>query len=254
MNKYGFNFWTVFLPFHILGLVGLFFVADYWITLLVMWFVIGVIGNGVAAHRYFAHGQFETWIPVRWCLAILSTLAAIGPLTYWIIQHKVHHLRSDKINDPHSPVYNNWFYVFYAWSFPQGNNQEDYLKERFAKRLAIEMQRDPFYVFFHKYHYHIIFAFCIMLLLIDPVLLTVYGLTYCIDFFRLGAVNYWCHRSGYRNHNTEDATTNNLIIGWLSMGFGWHNNHHASPGKLILQEQWWEIDIEGYIGWLLKKR
>ena len=51
MKKYGFNFWTVFLPFHILGIVGLFFVADYWITLLAMWFLIGVVGNGVAAHR-----------------------------------------------------------------------------------------------------------------------------------------------------------------------------------------------------------
>lgn len=81
-----------------------------------------------------------------------------------------------------------------------------------------------------------------------------YCLAYCIDFLRLGAVNYWCHRSGYRNHETEDATTNNLILGWLGMGFGWHNNHHAQPGKLILTERWWEIDIEGYIGWLLTKK
>jgi len=254
MKNYGFNFWAVFLPFHILGAVGLYFAVDHWLTLLVFWFIIGVVGNGVAAHRYFAHGQFETYTPVRWVLAILSTLAAIGPLTYWVIQHKVHHLRSDKVNDPHSPTYNSWFYVFYSWTFPQGNNQEEYLKERFAKRLAIEMLRDPFYTFFHKYHYHIIFGFCLLLLLIDPVLLTMYCLAYCIDFFRLGAINYWCHRSGYRNHQTDDATTNNFVLGWLGMGFGWHNNHHASPGRLVLHERWWEVDIEGYIGWMLKKR
>jgi fatty-acid desaturase len=40
-------------------------------------------------------------------------------------------------------------------------------------------------------------------------------------------------------------------LGWLGMGFGWHNNHHAHPGKLILTERWWEIDIEGYVGWVL---
>jgi fatty-acid desaturase len=253
MKNFGHNFWLIFLPFHILGAIGLYFAPSYILTLFLFWFFIGVIGNGVAAHRYFAHGQFETHIIIHWVLGILSTLAAIGPLTYWIIQHKVHHARSDKVNDPHSPVYNNWFHVFYSWTFPQGNNQEEYLKERFAKRLTIEMMRDPFYIFFHKYHYHIIFSFCVLLLLINPVLLTIYCLAYCIDFFRLGAINYWCHRSGYRNHDTNDATTNNLLLGWLGMGFGWHNNHHASPGKLVLQERWWEIDVEGYIGRLLSK-
>ena len=254
MKKFGYNFWAVFLPFHILGILGLYYVSEYWISLIVFWFLIGVIGNGVAAHRYFAHGQFETYRPVRWILGFLATLGGIGPISYWIIQHKVHHARSDKINDPHSPVYNNWFYVFYAWTFPQGNNQEDYLQEKFAKRLAIQIIKDPFYKFFHEQHYYIIASFVICLGIIDPIFILIYALAYCIDFFRLGAINYWCHRSGYRNHATEDATTNNLLLGLLGMGFGWHNNHHASPGKLILTEHWWEIDIEGYIGWILKKR
>jgi fatty-acid desaturase len=37
------------------------------------------------------------------------------------------------------------------------------------------------------------------------------------------------------------------------MGFGWHNNHHHNPAKNIVQDRWWEIDIEGYIGYLLSK-
>lgn len=254
MKKYGFNFWVVFLPFHLWGIIALWYVKEYWISLLVIWFIIGVIGNGVAAHRYFAHGQFITYDPIKWILGFLATIGGIGPITFWVIQHKVHHLRSDKANDPHSPTYNNWFYVFYSWTFPQGNNQDEYLKEKFAKRLAVQMMKDPFYLFFHKHHYKIIYIFSIILLSIDPILFLMYCLAYCIDFLRLGAVNYWCHRSGYRNHETEDATTNNLILGWLGMGFGWHNNHHAQPGKLILTERWWEIDIEGYIGWLLTKK
>lgn len=253
MKKFGNNFWLVFLPFHLLGALGLYFAHNYLLTLFSFWFVIGVIGNGVAAHRYFAHGQFETWQPMKWVLGLLATLGAIGPLTYWVIQHKVHHSRSDKETDPHSPVHNGRWYVFYAWTFLQGSNQEEYLKERFAKRLAVEMMRDPFYVFFFKYHYHIIFAFCVCLLIINPILLPLYCLAYCVDFFRLGLVNYYCHSGGYRNFNTDDNSTNNLLLGWLGMGFGWHNNHHAHPGRLILSERWWEIDIEGYIGKLISK-
>jgi len=253
MKKYGYNFWLVFLPFHLCGIIALFYVVDYFYTFLLLWFLIGVIGNGVAAHRYFAHGQFETYKPVRWLLGFLATLGAFGPITYWTLQHKMHHLRADTANDLHTPVYNNWFYVFYSWTFPQGSTEELYIKDRYAKRLAVQMMRDPFYLFFHKNHYKIILIFSIILLLINPVYFLMYTLAYCVDFFRLGAVNYWCHRSGYRNFNTEDSTTNNLWVGWLGMGFGWHNNHHAHPGKLILQYRWWEIDVEGYIGWLLKK-
>jgi fatty-acid desaturase len=39
----------------------------------------------------------------------------------------------------------------------------------------------------------------------------------------------------------------------LLLGFGWHNNHHADPKKLILTENWWEIDLEGYMGKILSK-
>ena len=89
--------------------------------------------------------------------------------------------------------------------------------------------------------------------MINPIYFLIYCLAYCVDFFRLGAVNYWCHQSGYRNFESNDFTTNNLLLGWLGMGFGWHNNHHAHPGRLILHYRWWEIDIEGYIGWLISK-
>jgi fatty-acid desaturase len=245
--KFRNDFWLVFLPFHILGLIGLFY-FNYWFF--IFWFLIGVIGNGVAGHRYFAHGQFETYPPIRWMLGFLTSLGGFGPATDWRIQHKMHHLHSDKHNDPHSPYYSSRFHVFYGWYIFQDRG---YMSERFARKLAVSQMRDSFYRFFDKNHYHIIFAFCVILALINFHLLLMYALAVSVDFFRLGAVNYWCHRSGYRSYETADHSTNNVWIGWLGMGFGWHNTHHAHPGKLILTERWWEIDIEGYIGWLLSK-
>jgi fatty-acid desaturase len=250
--KFKNNFWLVFLPLHILGFCGLFYLSDYWPWLLAFWFIFGVIGNGVAGHRYFAHGQFETWMPVRWALGFLTSLGGFGPATDWRIQHKMHHLRADKEADPHSPYFKNPFQVFYGWYIFQ-HQGEGYLSDRFVRKMAVSQLRDKFYSFFDRNHYRIIFIFCAILALINFHLLLIYALAYCIDFFRLGSVNYWCHRSGYRTHETNDYSRNNVWLGWLGMGFGWHNTHHAHPGKLILTERWWEIDIEGYIGWLLSK-
>ena len=58
----------------------------------------------------------------------------------------------------------------------------------------------------------------------------------------------------YKNFETKDRGQNNILMGYLTMGFGWHNNHHAKPRKLVNHERWWEVDVEGIAAWLLKKR
>jgi stearoyl-CoA desaturase (delta-9 desaturase) len=51
---------------------------------------------------------------------------------------------------------------------------------------------------------------------------------------------------GYRNFNTADHSFNNLIMGFLTWGQGWHNNHHHAPGSYDfgrgVSSKWWEID------------
>ena len=254
MKKFGTNFFKLFLPLHILAVFGTFYISEYLYTLLAFWFLIGVIGNGVAAHRYFSHSQFQTYTPIRYVLALLATLGGIGPISFWTIQHKLHHFASDTPIDPHSPKNMNIFEVFYGWTFAQNSNQNEYLKYRWAKRIMLKQMKDPLFIFFHNHHYKIIYTFCFILYLINPVYVLLYALAYAIDFFRLGMVNYVCHMYGYRTHNTTDDSRNNILLGIFGMGFGWHNIHHAHPGKLIMSERWWEIDVEGYIGWLLSKK
>lgn len=245
--KFRDDFWIVFLPFHVLGLIGLFY-FNYWFF--IFWFFICVIGNGVAGHRYFAHRQFETYKPIKYILAILTSLGGVGPIMQWRM-HNYHHAHADKENDQHSPKFSSKFHVFYGYLI--FDHQFNFMADKTMRRLIVEQLRDKFCVFFNKYHHRIIYTFSIMLALIDVNLLLMYCLAYCVDYFRMGAVNYWCHTSGYRNTETRDNSKNNFYVGYLGMGFGWHNNHHAHPRKLILTERWWEMDIEGYVGWLLSK-
>jgi stearoyl-CoA desaturase (delta-9 desaturase) len=51
---------------------------------------------------------------------------------------------------------------------------------------------------------------------------------------------------GYRNFETNDNSHNNIIMGLLTWGQGWHNNHHYAPGNYDFGSgtsgKWWEFD------------
>jgi stearoyl-CoA desaturase (delta-9 desaturase) len=57
------------------------------------------------------------------------------------------------------------------------------------------------------------------------------------------SVNSVTHRWGYRNYETDEASRNNVFIGLISSGEGWHNNHHADPRSARHGHRWWEIDV-----------
>ena len=56
------------------------------------------------------------------------------------------------------------------------------------------------------------------------------------------AVNSATHLWGYRNYETDEDSRNNLVVGLISNGEGWHNNHHADPRSARHGHRWWEID------------
>jgi stearoyl-CoA desaturase (delta-9 desaturase) len=48
-------------------------------------------------------------------------------------------------------------------------------------------------------------------------------------------------------------STNNLLVALLTFGEGWHNNHHAHPVSARHGLKWYEIDMNWYGIWALKK-
>jgi stearoyl-CoA desaturase (delta-9 desaturase) len=58
-------------------------------------------------------------------------------------------------------------------------------------------------------------------------------------------VNYLVHKHGYQNFELDGCAEqgrNSLWLGALSMGEGWHNNHHAYPRSARLGFHSWELD------------
>jgi stearoyl-CoA desaturase (delta-9 desaturase) len=66
-------------------------------------------------------------------------------------------------------------------------------------------------------------------------------------------VNSATHVWGSRRFQTRDLSTNNWFVAILTFGEGWHNNHHAHPVSARHGLRWYEVDMNWYGIWALKK-
>ena len=59
-------------------------------------------------------------------------------------------------------------------------------------------------------------------------------------------INSLAHRFGNRRYATHDDSRNNPWLALVTLGEGWHNNHHHYPASARQGFYWWEIDITYY--------
>ena len=211
------------------------FTLSQWLTSFFIYFLTGCLGVSVTLHRYYSHKGFEfkyKWVE-RLC-AFFAFYGVIGDPIAWVNNHRHHHRMTDKEGDPHSPkVYGfwrvQWFSMFYSYD---------------KLRYVPNMVRDKYLVFLHKYYY--VFHWGLMALLIGlnfDVAATIYLVPAAILWNAGSFVNTLGHMLGYKNHNTDDSSVNNPILGYFVWGEGWHNNHHNSPASSKFGERWFEFDM-----------
>jgi stearoyl-CoA desaturase (delta-9 desaturase) len=61
------------------------------------------------------------------------------------------------------------------------------------------------------------------------------------------SVNSLSHLIGRRPYITGDQSGNHWLLALLTMGEGWHNNHHAYQASVRQGFRWWEYDPTFYI-------
>ena len=69
---------------------------------------------------------------------------------------------------------------------------------------------------------------------------------YAYDIQNLAATNQdpsLAHWLGRRRYATTDESRNSLFLALITMGEGWHNNHHYFPKSTSQGFYWWEIDM-----------
>jgi stearoyl-CoA desaturase (delta-9 desaturase) len=60
-------------------------------------------------------------------------------------------------------------------------------------------------------------------------------------------INSLSHIFGKRRYETTDDSKNNWFLALITMGEGWHNNHHYYQSTANQGFYWWEIDLSYYV-------
>ena len=227
------------------------------------YYVFGTLGVNLCFHRLLTHRSFAVPRRLEHVLAVIGVCAMEDTPAMWVANHRLHHQYSDQQPDPHSPLV-SFLWGHLLWGAVRNN---EFKRLELFNRYARDVMRDPFYVALERYHFSraIVFvswcAFFLVGFLAEHLSggttaqATQFGLSLLVwgVFVRTVAtwhitwsINSVTHLWGYRNYETRDSSRNNVIIGLLANGEGWHNNHHAHPSSARHGHKWWEFDV----GWL----
>ena len=208
------------------------FAATFWVR------VFGITGG---YHRYFAHKSYRTSRAFQFVLALLGASATQkGPL-WWAGLHRRHHRYADAPGDVHSPR-QGFYYAHQGWIFdPRWTATPLELIPEFARHRELR--------WLNLHHY------------VPPLLLALgcfaiggwSGLFwgFCLSTTLLWHVTYSvnsvAHLWGRRPYATPDTSRNNWLVALLTLGEGWHNNHHHYMASARQGFRWWEIDVTYYV-------
>jgi stearoyl-CoA desaturase (delta-9 desaturase) len=67
------------------------------------------------------------------------------------------------------------------------------------------------------------------------------------------SINSLAHVWGSRRFATADDSRNNLWLALITLGEGWHNNHHHYPSSANQGFYWWEVDASFCILTILER-
>jgi stearoyl-CoA desaturase (delta-9 desaturase) len=202
-------------------------------------------------HRYFGHRAFHASRPMQFLMAVLGcTAGQRGPL-WWAGHHREHHATADTAADPHSPSQRGmwfshtlWFLTRRSFALPE-HRVKDWL--RYPELRALErVDWLPFVLFgVGCYALGAWLGDAYPKLGTDGPQMLVWGffVSTVALYHATYSINSLAHRFGTRRFRTRDDSRNNLWLALLTLGEGWHNNHHRFPAAARQGFFWWELDV-----------
>jgi stearoyl-CoA desaturase (Delta-9 desaturase) len=235
-----------FLYTYFYGLANLSFSGYVIVTLL--WMHATMMAVTLYFHRDQAHRSVDLHPVVRHICRFWLWINTGASTRQWVAVHRKHHAHCEKEGDPHSPRLFGLKKVLlegaelYRAEACKPETLEKYAKGTPNDWLENRLYDPPQMSYFGIY----------LMIVADLVLFGVPGIIMValqlanMPFLAAGIINGLCHAKGYRNFETDDASTNLWPIGLFVAGEELHNNHHAFPTSARFSMRRHEVDM----GWL----
>ena len=206
-------------------------------------------------HRYFSHRSFKTSRTGQFIFGLLGASAVQRGPVWWAAHHRHHHAHSDKPEDTHSPLQHGFIRSHMGWFLTARGFRPDLRRVR-------DLLQFPELRWLDRFDILVPFALAIgmfglgaLLAHQAPELGTSAGQMLVWGFFistvacyhGTYTINSLSHVFGRQRYRTGDASRNNWLLALVTLGEGWHNNHHHFPSSTRQGFYWWEIDITYYI-------
>ncbi len=227
---------------HLLPFVAVFTGVTWtavWIFIACYWGRMFFITAGY--HRYFSHRAYKTSRVFQFILAFGGSAAAQkGPL-WWAGHHRIHHRYSDTPIDPHTPKKGFWWsHVGWILGDDTADQPEGTMKE---------YDDVPEVKFLDRYDFVAPWALgvaCFLIGGLPGLFFGFFGSTVLL-WHSTFLINSLAHVFGSRRFDTTDTSRNNFALAVITMGEGWHNNHHRYAHLARQGLRWWEVDFSYWI-------
>ncbi len=199
-----------------------------------------MLGITLAFHRHLAHRAFHMGRGTRLLWSLVGTTAMQkGPL-WWAGNHVYHHRYADRDGDPHSPLREGFYTAHVGWFL----NDVRWDRLDPANPVFRTFSRYPEMRWLERFYGVPPALLALGLFLAGGWPWLVWG--FCLPTVTLAhatfAINSVNHLWGTRRFATADGSRNNAATAALTLGEGWHNNHHRYQRAARNGFYWWELD------------
>jgi stearoyl-CoA desaturase (delta-9 desaturase) len=245
--------WRKTIPFvavHLAAIAGVAMlgVSFRGLALALVLYYVRMFGVTAGYHRYFSHRSFKTSRPAQLLLAVLAMSSSQKGVLWWAGHHRTHHKYSDRPGDVHSVLLDGFLWGHLGWLFSREYATTDTARVR-------DLTRYPELVWLDRWWWTPPAALGVGLFLVGGWFALVWGFFVSTVLLWHGtfAINSLTHMFGRRRYVTSDNSRNSAILSVVTLGEGWHNNHHCYGASTRQGFFWWEFDPTYYVLWGLEK-
>jgi stearoyl-CoA desaturase (delta-9 desaturase) len=193
-------------------------------------------------HRYFSHRSFRTSRPMQLFFAFFAMTSSQKGVLWWASHHRAHHRFSDQEGDAHSVLREGFLWGHVGWILSRKYENVD------SKRIR-DFAKYPELVWLGRVWWVPPATLAVVLFAVGGWFALVWGFFVSTTLLWHGTftINSLSHMFGSRRYAVSDNSRNNPLLAAITMGEGWHNNHHYYQRSVRQGFFWWELDPTYYV-------